>query len=101
MKIDATDLHFRTLNEKVRESGDREIIIENCMGHRYIGSGIERAHIMVHGTPGNALGAYVGGLPIEHKLGYEYTALPGAAFALLGMVTVMIYIRKYPRHGLR
>ena len=50
---------------------------------------------------GNALGAYVGGLPIEHTLGYEYTALPGAAFALLGMAAVMIYIHKYPRHELR
>ena len=65
MKIDAKDLHFRTLNEKVRESGDREIIIENCMGHRYIGSGIERAHIMVLGTPGNALGAYLNGAVIR------------------------------------
>ena len=27
MKIDAKDLHFRTLNEKVRESGDREITV--------------------------------------------------------------------------
>ena len=64
MKIDATDLHFRTLNEKVRESGDREIIIENCMGHRYIGSGMDGVHIMVHGMPGNALGAYLNGADI-------------------------------------
>ena len=101
MKIDAKDLHFRTLNEKVRESGDREIIIENCMGHRYIGSGIERAHIMVLGTPGNALGAYCGGLPIDHGLGYRYTALAGMGFVLLGLLTVVIYIRKYPRHEMR
>ena len=64
MKIDAKDLHFRTLNEKVRESGDREIIIENCMGHRYIGSGMDGVHIMVHGMPGNALGAYLNGADI-------------------------------------
>ena len=50
---------------------------------------------------GNALGAYVGGLPIGRGLGYEYTAIPGAAFVLLGMTAAMIYIRKYPRHEQR
>ena len=50
---------------------------------------------------GNALGAYCGGLPIAHGLGYEYTALPGAGFTLLGLLTAVVYIRKYPRHAKR
>jgi arabinose efflux permease len=50
---------------------------------------------------GNALGAYCGGLPIAHGLGYEYTALPGAGFTLLGLLAAVVYIRKYPRHAKR
>ena len=52
-------------------------------------------------TLGNALGAYVGGLPIDRGLDYPYTALPGALFTLLGMAAVAIYIHKYPRHATR
>ena len=48
-----------------------------------------------------ALGAYCGGLPIDHGLGYRYTALAGMGFVLLGLLTVVIYIRKYPRHEMR
>lgn len=42
-----------------------------------------------------------GGLPIARGLGYEYTALPGAGFTLLGLLTAVVYIRKYPRHAMR
>lgn len=73
------------------------LILENSRGGEMLGAAL----VQVAFNLGNALGAYVGGLPIEHKLGYEYTALPGAAFVLLGMTAVMIYIRKYPRHELR
>jgi len=47
------------------------------------------------------LAAYCGGLPIDHGLGYRYTALAGMGFVLLGLLTVVIYIRKYPRHEMR
>ena len=72
-----------------------------ALGQRYIAAGASQGTIELHQVPGNALGAYVGGLPIGHGLGYEYTALPGAAFVLLGMTAAMIYIRKYPRHAKR
>lgn len=64
MKIDAKGLHFKTLNEQIRHCNEPEVIIENCMGHRYIGSGACKTHIMVHGIPGNALGAYLNGAEI-------------------------------------
>ena len=100
MDIAAKGLDFQALNRQVKAaSGD--VCIRDCCGQRFIGSGLKDKTVTIHGTPGNALGAYVGGLPIEHKLGYEYTALPGAAFVLLGMTAVMIYIRRYPRHELR
>ena len=46
---------------------------------------------------GNALGAYFGGLPMDHGLSYRYATLPGAGFALLGFLMLVVYCRKYPR----
>ena len=63
--------------------------------------GTSVALVQVAFNLGNALGAYCGGLPIARGLGYEYTALPGAGFTLLGLLTAVVYIRKYPRHAKR
>lgn len=71
------------------------LILENARGGEMLGAAL----VQVAFNLGNALGAYCGGLPIGHKLGYEYTALPGAAFALLGAVTIAVYIHMYPRHA--
>ncbi len=66
MKLDVqgNKLDFRTLNERVRHTKDTDIILENCMGQRYIGSGLSDKHLTVYGTPGNALGAYLNGATI-------------------------------------
>lgn len=34
---------------------------------------------------GNAIGAFVGALPVKYGLGYQYTAIPGAFFAFIGL----------------
>lgn len=73
------------------------LILENSRGGEMLGAAL----VQVAFNLGNAVGAFCGGLPIDHKLGYEYTALPGAVFVLLGLLAVVVYIRKYPRHGLR
>ena len=65
MRINAQDMHFKTLNEQVRACEGKEIIIDHCMGQRYIGSGLTNKHITVYGTPGNALGAYLDGAEIK------------------------------------
>lgn len=65
MKITAGDMHFQELNAAVRNSSDREIEIDGCLGQRYIGAGLTGKHIVIHGTPGNALGAYQDGCDIE------------------------------------
>ncbi len=67
MKIDCNGckLHFAALNEAVRNSDDSEIVIDNCVGQRYIGAGSSGKKITVNGTPGNALGAYLDGSTIE------------------------------------
>lgn len=64
MRIDAKDMHFKTLNEYVRESKDKDITIDNCNGQRYIGAGLKDKNITINGTPGNALGAYLDGANI-------------------------------------
>ncbi|MDR1066278.1 MAG: glutamate synthase [Clostridiales bacterium] len=59
MTINAENMHFKTLCELVKKEGRVEI--NNCVGQRYIGSGMEKADITIYGTPGNALGAYFSG----------------------------------------
>lgn len=64
MKIDAKDMHFQILNEHIRETKDKDIIIDNCIGQRYIGAGLKKKNIVINGIPGNALGAYLDGANI-------------------------------------
>lgn len=64
MKIDATQMHFQQLNNQIRTAEDSEITIDNCVGQRYIGSGLSDKQLNINGTPGNALGAYLDGCSI-------------------------------------
>ena len=64
MTIDAQGLHFQPLNEAVRSAGSSPVVIEQCVGQRYIGSGLSEKTIEINGTPGNALGAYLDGAEI-------------------------------------
>lgn len=64
MNISAQDLDFRALNAKIRQA-DGIVQIENCCGQRFIGCGLNQKAIAIHGTPGNALGAYLDGGQIE------------------------------------
>lgn len=61
MTINAEKMHFQALNDMVRDTTDEAIVIENCMGQRYIGDGVKGKQIVINGTPGNALGAYLDG----------------------------------------
>lgn len=65
-KIDAAGLHYRKLNELVREAiraGQKDIRIFNVNGQRYIGDGLQGADIKitVDGVPGNDLSAFMDG----------------------------------------
>ena len=58
MIIDAENLHYTELNEKIRASiGTCEI--KNCLGQRFIASGMKNKKIRISGVPGNALGSYL------------------------------------------
>ncbi len=65
IEIDSKNLHYRELNEKIREAirkGAREILLRNVNGQRYIGDGIRgNIKIFVDGVPGNDLGAFMDG----------------------------------------
>ncbi len=56
--IDAANLDYKCLNERIRNA-DENVILENCCGHRFIAAGMSGKHISIHGIPGNALGAYL------------------------------------------
>ncbi|WP_287155824.1 hypothetical protein, partial [Candidatus Solincola tengchongensis] len=65
VKINARHLHYRELNNMIKgaaSEGVEEIVVENVFGQRYIGSGIRRpVRIVIHGVPGNDLGAFMDG----------------------------------------
>ena len=65
MKIDASGMHFSALCKAVRESAGNDIEIRNCVGQRYLAAGLSDKTVVVHGTPGNALGAYLNGARLE------------------------------------
>jgi glutamate synthase domain-containing protein 3 len=60
MTISAKNLDFRELNQEIR-AAEKEVVIEDCYGQRYIGSGLGSKEITINGTPGNALGSYLDG----------------------------------------
>ena len=63
MNINACNMHFMDLNREIK-AAPNEVVIDNCMGQRYIGSGLSNKSIVINGTPGNALGAYLDGCVI-------------------------------------
>lgn len=63
--FNAEGLYYKELNEEVRECPDSFIEIENVMGQRYIGAGATDKRFLIHGIPGNALGALLDGATIE------------------------------------
>ncbi len=69
--IDARDMYYRDLNEKVRSAiaeGHKEITLKNINGQYYIGDGIrEKVTIIIEGVPGNDMAAFMDGPTIIVK----------------------------------
>ena len=65
IQIDASGLHYRELNARLREAvsnGAQQIELRNVYGQRYIGTDLDRpVTIDIFGTPGNDLGAFMDG----------------------------------------
>ena len=66
--IDAAGLYYKTLNRQIREflsKGEKEIILKNILGQRYIGDGLNSTAVLqIYGTPGQDLGAFMDGFSI-------------------------------------
>ena len=61
--IDVTGMDYQAVNNQLQSvSGACELI--NCCGQRFIGAGMADREILIRGTPGNALGAYLNGAEI-------------------------------------
>lgn len=61
MVIDSKNMDFQTLNSRIKGCEDPDITVSNCLGQRFIASGLAGKNLTIEGTPGNALGAYLQG----------------------------------------
>lgn len=64
MKISANGLSYKELNEKIKEAAGN-VVVTDVMGERFLACGQSGKKIEIHGTPGNALGAYLDGATVE------------------------------------
>lgn len=64
MKIVAKDMHFQVLNKKIKACKKEAVEVDECIGQRYIAAGRKGSDVIINGTPGNALGAYLDGCSI-------------------------------------
>ncbi|MCD7938028.1 MAG: MFS transporter AraJ [Tannerellaceae bacterium] len=69
------------------------LIIRYAKGGELLGA----ACVQVAFNLGNALGAYVGGLPLEAGKGYQYPALLGVPFAFFGFLVLLAFSYKFER----
>ena len=66
-------------------------LIENAKGGEMLGASFSQISFNL----GNAIGAFVGGIPISHGLTYNYTAIPGAVFAFIGFGMLYYFHKRY------
>ncbi len=69
------------------------LILKYAPGGELLGG----ASIQVAFNLGNALGAFCGGLPIAAGLPPRYAALAGVPFVMLGLLSFVIFCRKYEK----
>lgn len=67
------------------------LIIKYAPGGEMLGG----AAIQMAFNIGNAVGAFCGGLPMEHGLGYNYPALVGVPFAAVGCGLLLWFSKRY------
>lgn len=61
--VNASNMHFQKLNEMIKKA-DGDVIIDNCLGQRFIAGGQSGKRVTINGVPGNALGSYLNGSEI-------------------------------------
>lgn len=63
MLFNGREMDYRVLNEALRKA-QKDCLITNCCGQRFLAAGMSRQNITIEGVPGNALGAYLNGADI-------------------------------------
>lgn len=71
------------------------LLIENSKGGEILGASCSQISFNL----GNALGAYVGAIPISMGFTYNYTALYGSAFAFVGFLLLFYFHNRYKNRG--
>ena len=74
-------------------SPQQVLLIRYSKGGEMLGA----ASVQVAFNLGNAIGAYVGGLPLQAGMSYSYPARVGAPFAFVGCLLLVTFFRKYER----
>ena len=64
MKINASELGFRAVNDAIR-AGGKTVSLTGCLGQRFLCAGMSDVSVKIEGVPGNALGAYLNGAKIK------------------------------------
>lgn len=64
LQLDAKALNHQSLNQQIK-AAESEIELNHVLGQRFIAAGASDKHLDIHGTPGNALGAYLNGAVIN------------------------------------
>lgn len=64
MNITANQMHYKDLNDQIRKTKDKTVLVDKCIGQRFIGAASSGKEITINGTPGNALGCYLDGSDI-------------------------------------
>jgi glutamate synthase domain-containing protein 3 len=64
--IDSKGVYYKALNEQIREEielGATDVVLENVIGQRYIGTGLafQDVTVTINGVPGNDLAAFMNG----------------------------------------
>lgn len=80
------NMNFQMLNKRIRDAVDKETVLNGCIGQRYIGTGVSDKKIVINGTPGNALGAYLNGGEI-----YVYANAQDATGDTMNSGTIVIH----------
>ena len=74
---------------------EQYLIIDTAKGGEILGaSGAQVAFNL-----GNAVGAYVGGLPIAMGYANSFSALPGVFLTVLGLITIYYFSRLYEKEN--
>ncbi|WP_300729571.1 MFS transporter AraJ [uncultured Bacteroides sp.] len=71
------------------------LLLQNSRGSEMMGA----ACVQIAFNLGNALGAYIGGLPIDAGMGYRYPALMGVFVVIVGLISVSIYVKREKMMG--